>query len=157
MRIHTRLSVLCFIAAACAGLATAVTVRAQAPATSARASTVWDGIYTEAQAKAGSALFAAKCVECHGEDLAGREQAPALAGPAFIEKWNKGSLKKLIEIVEQMPPDSPKVLTSQQYTDVLAYLLSANEFPAGKAVLPDDRLVLSDIQILVTAPAKPTR
>ena len=147
LKSNTRLSVFCLVIVG-AGFATAVAARAQRPTITS----VWEGVYTEAQAKSGQALFTTKCVECHGEDLAGREQAPPLAGPQFTERWNKTSLKKLIETIEQMPPDSPKVLTSKQYTDILAYLLSASEFPAGKTALPDDRLVLSDIQILATRP-----
>jgi mono/diheme cytochrome c family protein len=27
---------------------------------------VWDGVYTEAQAKRGEALFGQNCVSCHG-------------------------------------------------------------------------------------------
>ncbi len=148
LKSNTRLSVFCLVTVASAGLATAVAARAGRPAITS----VWDGVYTETQAKAGQVLFTTKCVECHGEDLAGREQAPPLAGPPFIERWNKTSLKKLIETIEQMPPDSPKVLTSKQYTDILAFLLSSSEFPAGKTALPDDRLVLSDIQVLATRP-----
>ena len=32
---------------------------------------VWDGVYTEAQAKRGEALFAENCVTCHGPALEG--------------------------------------------------------------------------------------
>ena len=115
---------------------------------------VWDGVYTAAQAKDGQTVFDSSCAECHGEDMAGREQAPALAGPPFTEKWNKATLKKLYETIEQMPPDHPKSLTTKQYTAVLAYVLSANEFPAGQAALTDDRAALADIQMTSAPPAK---
>jgi len=137
------------VIAALFGLARTVGL-AQAPAP---APTVWDGVYTDVQAKAGAAEFQSYCLECHGEDLAGREQAPALAGPPFLEKWNKATLKKLMDTMEAMPPDNPKSLTAKQYTEVMAYILSANEFPVGKTALPEDRSVLSTIQIVGTRPA----
>jgi len=115
-------------------------------------STVWDGVYTDVQAKAGEADFKGHCVECHGEDLAGREQAPALAGPQFLEKWNKATLRKLMDTMEAMPPDNPKSLSAKQYTQVMAYVLSANEFPAGKTALPEDRSALAGIQIVGSRP-----
>jgi mono/diheme cytochrome c family protein len=33
---------------------------------------VWDGVYTEAQAKRGEALFGENCVTCHGPAGRGR-------------------------------------------------------------------------------------
>jgi mono/diheme cytochrome c family protein len=149
LNVRFRLGVAAVILAAVGGLAASVAVRAQAPAAVA---TVWDGVYTDVQAKAGEAGFQSYCLECHGEDLAGREQAPALAGPPFLEKWNKATLKKLMDTMEAMPPDNPKSLTAKQYTEVLAYILSANEFPVGKTALPEDRSVLASIQILGTRP-----
>jgi len=113
---------------------------------------VWDGIYTDAQAKAGQSAYATYCLECHGEDLAGREQAPALAGPPFLEKWNKANLRRLWDTMEAMPPDNPKSLTAHQYAQIMAYVLYANEFPAGKTELTEDRSVLAGLQILAARP-----
>lgn len=133
-------------AAFCWGGASAV--RGQAPATS------WDGVYSEAQAKKGEAVFTDYCAECHGADLTGREQAPALAGLAFLDKWNKASVRKLLELVEQMPPDQPKTLTPQEYVDAVAYLLSANGYPAGATALPVDRPALARIEMKNVRPPK---
>ncbi len=41
---------------------------------------VWDGVYTDAQAKRGEALFAENCVTCHGPALEGDGEAPPLSG-----------------------------------------------------------------------------
>ena len=111
------------------------------------ATSVWDGVYTEAQAKKGEAVYFAHCVDCHGPDFAGREQAPALAGLGFMEKWNRATVRKLFERVEQMPPDEPKVLATQDYVDVLAYMLGVNGLPAGPTALPNDRAALGRIEI----------
>ena len=55
-------------------------------------------------------VYFTHCVTCHGDDFAGREQAPALAGLGFMEKWNRATVRKLFEKVEQMPPTQPKSL-----------------------------------------------
>jgi mono/diheme cytochrome c family protein len=114
---------------------------------------VWSGVYTVAQAKAGEAVYAASCAECHGEELAGIEQAPALVGTAFAQTWNGATLRKLFDQVESMPPDDPKTLTPQQYVDVLAYVLSASGLPAGTSPLAVDRTALAGIVFTSVPPA----
>ena len=116
------------------------------------ASSVWDGAYAEAQATAGQAVYSQACAECHGEDLAGREQAPALVGLGFMDNWNRATLRQLYDTLADMPPDQPRSLEPRQYIDVLAYLLSANEFPAGTAALTTDRAALARIRILSVRP-----
>ena len=111
------------------------------------ATSVWEGVYTEAQAKKGEAVYFTRCVDCHGPDLAGREQAPALAGLGFMEKWNRATVRKLFESVERMPPAQPKALPTQDYVDVVAFVLSVNGLPAGPAALPNDRAALAGIEI----------
>src|SRR5262245_63622272 len=106
--------------------------------------TVWSGVYTTAQATRGGELFTNVCAECHGDDLEGREQAPALAGGTFGQRWDGATLKKLFERMEEMPPDDPKArLTPKQYADVLAFLLSANRIPAGNTALVADKDALA--------------
>ena len=103
---------------------------------------VWSGVYSESQATAGETLYAAYCAKCHGIDLAGVEQAPALAGATFGQRWHGATLEKLFARIESMPPKEPKSLTAQQYVDILAFMLKANEFPAGPAPLAAERLAL---------------
>lgn len=118
------------------------------------AASVWDGVYTDAQAEQGEAVYSSYCAGCHGQDFAGREQAPALAGLGFMDKWNRATLRKFFETVEQMPPDQPKTLTPQQYVDVVTYLLSANGLPAGPTALAVDRAALARIEIRNVRPEK---
>ncbi len=61
--------------------------------------TVWSGVYTDAQAKRGGALYAERCASCHAPDLSGLDQAPALAGADFMTEWNDLSLNDLVERV----------------------------------------------------------
>ena len=48
-------------------LVMAVVVSAQAQ------KTVWDGVFTEEQAKRGADVYAEKCAMCHGDGLGGVE------------------------------------------------------------------------------------
>ena len=103
---------------------------------------VWSGVYAESQAVAGEKVYADYCAKCHGQDLAGIERSPALAGLTFAQRWHGATLTKLYERIEAMPPEAPKSLTAKQYVDVLAFLLRANEYPAGQTPLAPDQLAL---------------
>lgn len=129
-----------------AAASAAVVARAQ------NTKSVWSGVYSETQATAGETLFSDYCANCHGDDLAGVEGAPALAGSTFLQTWHGATLKKLFERIESMPPKNPKSLTPKQYADVLAYLLSANRFPAGTTPLEPERSALSGVTITSVRP-----
>jgi len=108
---------------------------------------VWTGVYTSAQATRGTDLYNRVCSECHGDDLEGREKAPALAGASFAQRWDDATLKKLFERMQEMPPDKPDArLQPKEYVDILAFLLSANELPAGSQPLVEDKDVLATIK-----------
>jgi len=106
---------------------TAFTVRAQER-------TVWDGIYTEEQATRGEALYGEHCVRCHGATLQGNgEGAKSLTDAAFKSTWNGVALGALFDRVRlSMPQDKPGTMTRQQVADLIAFILRANKFPAGK-------------------------
>ena len=107
---------------------------------------VWTGVYTAEQAARGGDLYRSKCADCHGDDLEGRERAPALAGGTFGQRWDGATLQKLFERMAEMPPDDPAArLAPKQSVDVLAFLLSANNIPAGKAALVADKDALAAI------------
>ena len=128
------------------GIAFAITAATFAPAFAQSTKSVWAGVYTSEQATIGADLYEGKCAECHGDDLEGRERAPALAGGTFAQRWDRASLKTLFERVEAMPPDRPAArLTAKQNADVLAFLLNANNVPAGATPLTGDKEVLSGI------------
>ena len=113
---------------------------AQAP------TSVWTGVYSASQARIGEELYMSQCADCHGPDLEGRERAPALAGGAFAQRWDGATLSKLFELMEEMPPDDPGArLKPGQYADIVAFLLSANNIPAGTRPLAVDKAVLAGI------------
>jgi mono/diheme cytochrome c family protein len=109
---------------------------------------VWDGVYTEAQAKRGEALYFERCVRCHGPTLAGgTDGAGPLFGPTFNGNWNGVPLGQMVDRVRAtMPQDKPATLSRQQTVDVLTFIFSANKFPPGKAELPRSAEMLNMIQ-----------
>ena len=97
---------------------------------------VWDGVYTEAQAMRGEPLYAQECAACHGPDLEGGEMAPGLSGGEFVWNWNGLSMGDLFERVRvSMPQDNPGKVSRQQKADILAFMLLRNEFPVGETEL----------------------
>jgi S-disulfanyl-L-cysteine oxidoreductase SoxD len=135
--------------AAAALAASAMALRAQTPA-----HTVWDGVFTADQAAQGKALFEAKCATCHGAELNGAEMAPPLAGGVFLGNWAGQSAGDLFtRIHTTMPANDPGSLNNQQVAQVLAYILSFNQFPAGTTPLPSDETALGQIAITAEKPA----
>jgi S-disulfanyl-L-cysteine oxidoreductase SoxD len=121
--------------------------QAQQSGASSESRSVWDGVYTEEQAQRGEALYHDICGSCHGDTLKGSGETPALAGNTFLSNWNGLPLGDLFERIRRtMPQDKPGRGTRQQKTDVLAYLLSFNKFPAGKTELPHQTEFLNEIR-----------
>jgi mono/diheme cytochrome c family protein len=97
----------------------------------------WDGVYTDAQAKRGEAIYAERCASCHAPDLSGMDQAPALAGAEFLTEWDGQSMNDLFERTRiSMPADKPGSLERSQVADVLAFILQKNGFPGATTELP---------------------
>src|SRR5215469_2161370 len=89
-----------------------------------RNKTVWDGIYTEAQAARGREIYNSYCIGCHTADL------KLLTGPHFIDDWREESLQYLFDgIKTTMPAEAPSSLSNQQYMDVLTFILKKNGIP----------------------------
>lgn len=117
-----------------AGLVLAVAAGSAAPAL-CQPSSVWDGVYTPAQAEHGAARYRQMCVMCHGPALEGNGEAPPLTG-RFIPDWAGTSLADLFEKIQAtMPLFAPATLSSSDTADILAFLLQSNNFPAGSAEL----------------------
>lgn len=130
-------------------------LRAQAPAGDSRS--VWDGVYTDEQAKRGEPVYAKECAACHGATLNGGESAPPLTGGAFLANWNGLTMGDLFDRIRKtMPMGNPGRLTRQQDADILAFLLSTNKFPAGKTELYRQSEMLREIRFESQKPA-PTK
>ncbi len=111
----------------------AVTVPGRA---AAQELTVWDGVYTEAQARRGEPVYEAECSECHGPAMEGIDMAPGLAGGDFVWNWDGLPLGDLFERIRiSMPQADPTSVTRAQKTDILAYMLEMSGYPAGDTEL----------------------
>jgi mono/diheme cytochrome c family protein len=109
---------------------------------------VWEGVYSAEQAGRGKKAYLADCTRCHGDMLAGVDDSPALVGQAFLKKWNGKSVARLVDLTRRtMPTDGPGDLSREECTDITAYLLQVNGFPAGKDDLASDAAILKQIMI----------
>jgi mono/diheme cytochrome c family protein len=126
-------------------------LRAQDGAQASRS--VWDGVYTLEQTRRGETFYGRECAKCHGTDLSGADEVPALSGGAFLSNWDGLTVGDLSERVRiSMPPNKQGVLSRQQIVDILSYLLNVNSFPAGKAELDPKTEQLKQIRIEATKP-----
>ena len=121
--------------------------------TTEESKSVWDGVYTEEQAKRGEPIYRKECASCHGEMLTGGESAPPLTGGAFLANWNGLTVGDLFDRIRKtMPQRALGRLTRQQDSDILAFMLSANKFPAGKNELYRQLEMLKEIRFESTKP-----
>jgi mono/diheme cytochrome c family protein len=111
-------------------------------------SSIWDGVYTEAQAKRGEQSYAKSCAKCHAEDLLGSTNAPALVGQAFFARFDRTSADEVIDVIRRtMPQEAPDTLGMPVYADIISYLFRSNGAPDGKTELPTDRAKLREILV----------
>lgn len=124
-----------------AALASACALWAQGDASRS----VWDGVFTTEQSMRGDKAYSQNCASCHGTSLTGGESAPPLTGGEFSSNWYGLTLGDLFERIRMtMPADR---IGRDQIADVLAYILSMNQFPAGKSELPGKTEVLKQIRL----------
>jgi len=124
-------------------LAAACVLAAQTPTKS-----VWDGVYSSDQSKRGQSAYASQCASCHGAELTGGESAPPLAGAEFLSNWNGLTVGDLFDRTRSsMPANKPGSMTREMTSDIIAFILSANQFPAGKTEMAHAGEMLKDIRI----------
>ncbi len=106
---------------------------------------VWDGVFTEAQANRGQVVYPGACGSCHGRRLNGAPDdpdmvsTPPLARAPFLRSWEGRSLATLFEYTRaKMPQDNPGSMTDEEYIDVVAYILSVSGMPTGDDELRPD-------------------
>src|SRR4051794_12946430 len=88
-------------------------------------------VFTGSQATAGGSVYAASCASCHMADLAGRNEAPQLAGNNFLNTWRNRSTKDLFEFIQSTMPPTGESLSEAQFLSVTAYILQANGAQPG--------------------------
>jgi cytochrome c5 len=112
---------------------------------------VWDGVYTAAQAERGGAVYETRCRRCHAGDQHG-VNGSSLAGEAFMLHWEGRAVDRLVRrIRDTMPPDAPGTMTETDAVDAVAFLLQRNRFPEGAIELAPEPTVLAGIQIRSSA------
>ena len=87
------------------------------------------------QVASGQQVFRQICASCHGDQGEGIEDAPPIIGAGNALSDYRTAARLYNFISSEMPNDDPGSLSSQEYYDVLAYLLDQNGMnPSGQAV-----------------------
>ena len=78
---------------------------------------IWNGVFTAAQANRGNDAYQASCSACHGSDLHATDpEAADLTGPALRARWNGKTLQERFEkIRDTMPPGNANTLGDKTY------------------------------------------
>ena len=117
-------------------------IAAQAANTPGR--TVWDGVYTDAQAERATPVFSQNCSNCH--TLTSQGNSP-LAGDKFWEGYAQKDVGDLLTYVKtNMPNGNGGSLPASSYNDIVALILKSNGFPTGTTELAPE--TVADVQIV---------
>lgn len=106
--------------------------------------TVWDGVYTDAQADRASGVFSQTCERCH--TLTSQGTRP-LSGDKFWEGYTQKTVGDLLTFVKtNMPNGQGGTLPATTYNDLVALILKSNGFPAGKTEVTPE--TVANVQII---------
>jgi len=101
--------------------------------------TTQGGVYTTEQAERGKDSYKQACAGCHPLDW---------YRGAAMKSWDGAPLFNLYDVVATtMPQHNPGSLKRREYLDLLAYILSLNDMPAGSEELPATPEALKKIVI----------
>jgi cbb3-type cytochrome c oxidase subunit III len=114
-----------------------VLASAAAPAADTPTRTTRDGVYTAPQAERGKLVYKRACVECHPFDWYRGQPMKAWEGAAIFGLYEL--------ILNRMPPQNPGSLKRREYAEILAFILSLNDQPAGREELPSEESALTHI------------
>lgn len=97
-----------------------------------------DGVYTEEQAERGEAIYAEHCLICHDKKYF----------RPILKRWEGQSLGMLYLIMStSMPESNPASLRQDEYTDILAYILSLSRYPTGESELEHEDGALETVMV----------
>jgi len=106
--------------------------------------TVWDGVYTDAQADRAAGVFSQSCERCH--TLTSQGTRP-LSGDKFWEGYTQKTVGDLLNFVKtNMPNGQGGSLPAPTYNDLVALILKSNGFPAGKTEVTPE--TVANVQII---------
>ncbi len=99
--------------------------------------------YAQAQADSGQQIYLSECALCHLANLQGSFEAIALNDTNFKNRWANRGVDDLMNLLQRtMPPQAPGSLSEDQYLAVIAYLLSANDIPAGNSLIANSGTIV---------------
>lgn len=105
--------------------------------------TVWDGVFTDAQADRAAGMFSQSCERCH--TLAAQGTRP-LSGEKFWEGYTQKTVGDLLTFVKtNMPNGQGGTLPATTYNDLVALILKSNGFPSGKTELTPETVAAVQI------------
>ena len=100
--------------------------------------TVNDGVFTEAQAETGEALYTEHCLLCHDK----KYFRPVL------KRFEGQPLGIMFTVMStSMPESNPGFLTEKEYVDILAYILSLSRYAEGDTELDYQDGALNDLLV----------
>ena len=115
-------------------------------AQAAPAKTVWDGVYTDAQAERATLTFSQTCSRCHTLTPDGSGNRP-LTGDKFWEGYTQKTVGDLLTFVKtNMPNGNGGSLPAATYNDLVALILKSNGFPAGMTEVAPE--TIANVQII---------
>src|SRR5262245_63829540 len=88
-------------------------------------------VFTSAQAAAGRTAYQANCASCHLPDLGGRNEAPPLAGPNFMNTWGRRTTRDLFDYMSATMPPGGSTLTADDFAAIVAFVLQSNGATPG--------------------------
>ncbi len=118
--------------------------------------------FTAQQAADGRTTYQTSCASCHLPNLAGRNEAPQLAGSNFMNTWRTRSTRDLFEYIQSTMPPTGETLSVDQYLGLTAFILESNGATAGTQALtpatavPIGSIATGAVPTAATAPVATT-
>jgi hypothetical protein len=109
--------------------------------------TVWDRVFSEAQAARGQTQYKKSCTVCHRDDLGGSD-GPPLTGIDFFIRWREHTVAEMLDEIQMtMPQSEPGSLSPQTYLDIIGFLFKFNGVPTGTTDLVAEPGALSQVAV----------
>ncbi|MFT4713619.1 MAG: mono/diheme cytochrome c family protein [Candidatus Azotimanducaceae bacterium] len=98
-----------------------------------------DGVYNKSQAKLGKKLYKKHCISCHEKGY---------FEPVLLTWQGQPAVTLFSLMSAAMPESEPGSLTTEEYTDIFAYVLKESGYPASTETLDTDSEEFANIIIM---------